>query len=176
MFRIDVTSSRELQAVLLAIRGASTEISRQYRQRVKAVADDAWLEAIRGRVSTRMQSRVLLGSARTAVSNQNVRLSAGTVGRPLSKRTGGAGAARPVDLLRAVEFGGSQTKYSDYQRRARGATGKHDVRRRTLTGYGAFNRKGNAVYPALKETVPRIAALIVQTCVRTLRDAFEGKR
>ena len=176
MFRIDVASSRELQAVLLAIRGASTEISRQYRQRLKAVADDAWLESIRGRVTTRMQSRVLLGSARTAVSNQNVRLSVGTVGRPLSKRTGGAGADEAVEVLRAVEVGGSQTTYSDYKRRATGATGTHDVRRRTLTGYGAFNRRGNAVYPALGETVPRIAALIVQTCVRTLHDAFEGKR
>jgi hypothetical protein len=175
MLRIDVNSSRQLQAVVLAVRAASNTVAREYRQRLKGMTDAAWTDELRGRTSTRLQARVLLGSARTRVSDQNVQLSVGTVGRALSKRTGGAGAVRPVDLIRAVEFGGSQTKYSDYQRRSKRG-GRHDVRRRTLTGFGGFVRKGNTVYPALGVMVPRIAALMVQTCVRTLQDALEGKR
>lgn len=174
MLRIDVRSSRELQAVVLAVRAAPSELAKQYRQRLKAMTDEAWSDELRGRVSTRMQSRVLLDTARTKVSDQNVQLSVGTVGRALSKRTGGAGSARPVDLLRAAEFGGSMTKYSDYKRRSK--HGRHDVRRRTLTAWGPFNRRGNAVYPGLAAVVPRVAALMVQTCVRTLADALEGKR
>jgi hypothetical protein len=174
MLRIDVHSSRQLQAVVLAVRGASTEVSRQYRQALKAMTDAAWTEEIRGRVTSRLQSRVLLDTARTRVSNQNVQLSVGTVGRALSKRTGGRGAATPAELVRAAEFGGSQ-RYSDYDRRSRRGRA-HDVRRRTLTGWGEHNRKGNAVYPALGAIVPRVASLMVQTCVRTLHDAFEGKR
>jgi len=115
MLRIDVHSSRELQAVVLAVRGASSELARQYRQRLKAMADEAWTSEIRGNVQTRLQSRVLLDTARTRVSNQNVQLSVGTVGRQLSKRTGGRGAVTPGELVRAAEFGGSQ-RYTDYPR------------------------------------------------------------
>jgi hypothetical protein len=174
MLRIDVHSSRQLQAVVLAVRAASNEISKQYRQSLKAMTDAAWSEEIRGRIGSRLESRVVLETARTRVSDQNVQLSVGTVGRALSKRTGGAGGVRPVDVLRATEFGGSQ-RFSDYDRRSRRGR-RHDVHRRTLTGFGPHNPKGNAVYPALGAIVPRVASLMVQTCVRTLQDAFEGKR
>lgn len=174
MLSIDVHSSRQLRAVVLAVRGASTEVRRQYRQNLKAMTDAAWREELAGYVGSRLESRVVLETARTRVSDQNVRLSVATVGRALSKRTAGAGAAKPVDLVRAVEFGGSQ-RYSRYKRESsRGRL--HDVKRRTLTGYGEHNRKGNIVYPSLAAVVPRVASLMVQTCVRTLADAFEGKR
>jgi hypothetical protein len=174
MLRIDVHSSRQLQAVVLAIRGASNEVAKQYRQALKGMADEAWTSELRGGVHSRLASRVVLDTARTRVSDQNVQLSVGTVGRALSKRTGGRGDAKPVDVLRAVEFGGSQ-RYSDYTRKSKRGRA-HDVRRRTLTGFGSFNSRGNTVYPALGAVVPRVAALMVQTCVRTLADAFEGKR
>lgn len=174
MLRIDVHSSRQLQAAVLAMRGASTEISRQYRQGLKAMVEPAWLAELRGNVTTRLQSRLILDTARVAVSNQNVRLSVATVGRPLSKRTGGAGAAKPADLVRLEEFGGSPG-YSSYKRRRKGGA-PHDVRRRVMTGYGPRTPKGEVVYPALAHMVPRVASMIVQTCVRTLHDAFEGKR
>jgi hypothetical protein len=174
MLRIDVRSSRELRAAVLAIREASREVARQYRQELKRVADPAWRESLRGNVHTRLQTRVLADTGRVAVSSQNVRLSSATVGRALSKRTGGAGAAKPADIARLVEFGGAPGKYSTYQRRSAGG-GRHTVRRRTMTGYGPQARGGNVVYPALADMVPRVAALLVQTCVRTLNDAFDRK-
>jgi hypothetical protein len=173
MLRIDIGSSRELQAAVLAVRAAGTEVAREYRQALTGMADPAWRESVRGRVTTRMQTRVLSDTARVRVSSQNVQLSAGLVGRPLSRRTGGAGAATPGDLARLVEFGGSATKYTRYYRRSK--AGRHAVTRRTMTGYGARAPRGNAVYPALSDMVPRVAALIVQTCVRTLADAFDRK-
>lgn len=174
MLRIDVNASREVQATVLAIRNAGTEIARQYRQALAGMAGPAWSEAVRGRVATRMQTRVLSDTARVRVSNQNVRLSSAAVGRPLSRRTGGAGPARPADIARLVEFGGSPTKRTRYNRTSPKGN-RHTVTRRTMTGYGDRAPKGNAVYPALADMVPRIAALAVQTCVRTLADAFDRK-
>lgn len=162
--------------MVLAVRAASTEIQRQYRQALKAMIEPAWREELRGNVTTRLESRVLLETNRVAVSNQNVRLSSATVGRALSKRTGGAGAAKPATLARLVEgYGPPRDMYSTYKRKSKRG-GTHTVRRRVMTGFGPRNLKGNVVYPALARIVPRVAALAVQTCVRTLNDAFEGKR
>lgn len=173
--RIDIRGSAELAAVVLALRDSTTTIQREYRQALQSMAGPAWAESVRGRVGTRMQARVLSDTARVRVSNQNVQLSAATVGRALSKRTGGAGAAKPADLARLVEFGGSPSKYSTYRRKGKGGA-EHDVRRRTMTGYGPRAPKGNAVYPALRVMVPRVASLVVQTCVRTLAEAMEGRK
>lgn len=169
MLRIDVNSSRELQAVLLAVRGASAEIRKQIRQQTKAVALQAWQEAVNANVSTRLESRVLGQTARVSVSDQNVRLSSATLGRSLS------GGLKPPDNFGPVEFGGSSGKVTTYSRRSRNG-GTHSVTRHTLAGFRPRNSRGYVFTPALREMVPRIASLWVQTVVRTMAEAFEGKR
>ena len=50
-----------------------------------------------------------------------------------------------------------------------------DVTRRTMRGMPAPRRQGRVVYPAWADTGPRLVSLWVQTIVRTIHNAVEGR-
>lgn len=164
MFRLDVLGSRELQAALLAIRRAPSELQKQFRQHARAMVEPEWQKAVTEQASTRLQQRVLAQTAKASVSSQNVRLSSAGSASKLS------GGLQPSKNGHAVEFGANANR----QVTQRSRKGKQYTRRMG-DAFGAPRRAGHAVFPAARSIIPRIASLFVQTVVRTLHDAFEGK-
>lgn len=169
MLGIDVRNSRELRATFLAIRNAGPELQKQIRAGLKTFALPEWQEAVRGNVTTRQQTRVLSDTAKVRVSNQNIRLSAGDAAKRLS------GGAKARDIAHATEFGADRNRTKSYTGR-RGSKTFPVHNRHTTRQFGSPRRKGYVVYQAAAEIIPRVAALAVQTVVRTLLDAVENKQ
>jgi len=144
--RISVFNSKELQGTILLVRGAAREIAKEIRQRTKAVILPEWQEAVKAESSTPLEMAVEAATARVAVSDQNVTLSVGTVGRALS------GGGTPRELIVGTEFGASTKKQ-----------------------FKARNKKGNVFYPAAAKVIPRLASLWVQTTIRTFYEILERK-
>lgn len=165
---ISVFNSKELQAVILAMKGFDREVAKQIRKQTKAVIQPAWQKAVAENTSTRLEARVLANTARVAVSDQNVTLKSAAIGKTLS------GGLKPSESYGGVEFGAEQGVKRTYA--ARSVKGKqfnvtrrtqHQLRPRKLTGY--------VVFPAVAEVIPRIAALWVQTTVRTFYELIEKR-
>ena len=168
--RLDVLNSRELQAVLLAVRGADKAIQTQIRKHTKDIGQPEWVAALNARNPSRLQHRALVQTARLSVSNQNVRLSSATVGRSLT------GGFNPKTEYAAAEFGADRNKRTTY--RATSVRGRSYTvhNRRSTQQLPRRNRTGYVFYPAAAEIIPRLAALWTQTVVRTFAEALEGKR
>lgn len=144
--RISVFNSKELQGTILLMKGAGREIAAEIRRQNKAVIGPVWQEAVRGEAQTTLQVKVLADTTRVSVSDQNVVLSAATVGKPL------AGGGTPSELAAGAEFGSSRFKQ-----------------------FGTRVSKGRVVMVAAAKVIPRIASLWVQTTIRTFYEILEGK-
>jgi hypothetical protein len=166
--RLDVKKSRELQAAIFAIRSLDSTLAKFIRQQTKRIAQPEWMRALLRRASTVLEMRVLSQTAVVTVSNQNVRVQSASKGRPLS------GGLNPKVDYPAVEFGVTP-KRTTYERVSPKGN-RHRVTRTTGTAMKSRNAKGYVFYPAAREMVPRLAALWVQTVVRTIATAFEGKQ
>jgi hypothetical protein len=168
LFRIDAKASREFQAILFAIKSTDRDVRAAIRKHTKAISTKEWQQAMREQASTRLESRVLAATARVAVSDQNIRLSAATVGRPLS------GGLKPSDDYAGVEFGAGprRTSYQSTSRRGN----RYTATRNTRAQLRPRNRKGYVFFPAVVRMVPRIASLWAQTVVRTLMEKWGLER
>jgi hypothetical protein len=110
---------------------------------------------------------VIVDTAVVSVSNQNIRVQSAGRGRPLS------GGLDPKIHYSPVEFG-AHAKGKTYSRTS--PKGKrHSVTRVMGTQFKPFRKKGYVFWPAAEEMTPRIASLYVQTVVRTIAEALEGK-
>ncbi len=85
--RIDVTNSRELLAVIYAVRSLDKTIQKMVRQETKRIAAPEWSEALRRRADSALEQKVIVGTAVVSVSNQNVRVQSANKGRPPLGRT-----------------------------------------------------------------------------------------
>jgi hypothetical protein len=147
---MSVKDSAHLRATVLAVKAAPREVRQQVRAQTRAVAAPQWKQALASKARTEQHTRMLVNTARITVSDQSVRVrSAGAKRKVLS------GGATPYRLGKAYEFG----------RRSRNAT-----------QLPRPNRRGYVFYPALADMAPRIISLWVQTAIRTVYDALEGKR
>ena len=166
--RISLFNSKELQAVTLRMKSLDKDISKALRTETKKVVDPVWREAVRGNVTSRLETRVLSDTARAAVSNDNVTLKAGGIGRSM------VGGATPSDIWHNVEFGANREFEREYPTTSRKGN-RFKVNRHTRRQFEDRNQKGRVVYPAAAEVIPRIASLWVSTIVKHLHDALEGK-
>jgi hypothetical protein len=164
--RISVFASKEFAAAILALKAMDRELAKQTRAGLKTVSQSEWQEAVRGNVTTRFETRVLSDTARVAVTDQNITLKAAAMGRALS------GGIKPTDAAHSAEFGADRAFARTVD--GRGKTGT-PYTRRTRAQFKPRNLKGRVVYPAAARVIPRMAALFVQTVVRTTHEAFEGK-
>ena len=167
--RINVKDSRELLATLYAIRSLDKTIAKMIRQETKRIAAPEWKKALAERANSRLEHRVIVDTSVVTVSNQNVRIQSASKGRALS------GGFNPKTDYHAVEWGADRDRETTYKRRSRkGRT--HEVTRHAARGMKPRNQSGYVFYPAAKEMIPRMARLWVQTTVRTIATAFEGKQ
>lgn len=171
--RIDVYKSRELLATIYAIRSIDKTLTKIIRRETKRIAQPEWVRALGRRASTALERRVLVDTAVVTVSDNNVRLASASKGRKLS------GGLNPKEHWGPVERG-LPPKDKTYGRKGRAGntgTGKpHEVTRKVGTAFRPRNNKGYVFLPSAREMVPRIAALWVQTTVRTIANALEGKQ
>jgi CRISPR/Cas system endoribonuclease Cas6 (RAMP superfamily) len=167
--RLDVTQSRELRAVIFALRGIDKTLQKQVRVHTKEIAGPEWRKALAERADTRLEHRVIHDTAVVGVTNQNVRVQSAMKGRPLS------GGLNPKVHFYAVEFGAKLKKTTYYRKSRKGGT--HKVTR-TVGGFPLKPRRkgGYVFYPAAKEMIPRIGSIWAQTTVHTLALALEGKQ
>lgn len=169
MLGIDVTNSRELRATFLGIRNASAEVSKQIRTNLKSITTPEWQATVSDKASTAMQTRVLAQTARVSVSNQNVRMSAGNSAKRLS------GGARVSELAAPEEFGSLRNRRTTYTQRSKRGRPYTVHNRHTTRQFKLTRSRGYVAFPAATVLIPRIAALVVQTTIRTLLDAVDGK-
>jgi hypothetical protein len=168
VLRIDVRDVRQLQAVILATRQAEPAINRDIRRYTKEAIVPEFLEVLRANASTLLEHRVIVATARATVSNQNITLSAGKVGRKLP------GGLNPKTDIHAVEFGADRTAKSTYVARSRRGR-DFQVTRRTRAQLRPRRRNGYVFYPTVADIVPRVAALWTQIAVRQFMQRLEGK-
>jgi hypothetical protein len=109
------------------------------------MAEPEWKAAVESRSSSRLERRVISGTTAVAVSSSNVRVRSGGKGRPLS------GGLTMSQAAPAVEFGSLRFKQFGPRRKA-----------------GPF-------YRSAKEMIPRLASLWVQTVMKTMSLALNGK-
>lgn len=167
--RISVFNSKELQGVIVAMNGMEKELSKQIRRATKTVIQPVWKQAVAENANTRLESRVLAQTARVAVSNQNVTLSSASIGRTF------AGGSKPHQLMHSAEFGADRTHTATYRATSRKGKSYTVNKRHTRAQFRPAKRKGYVVYPALADTIPRIASLWVQTTVRTFYELIEKR-
>lgn len=164
--RISVFASKDLQRAILILKGTDKEISKEIRTRIRTFTTPEWQEAVRGRTTNAQEVRTLADTARVSVSNQNLTLKSATIGRSLS------GGAKPSDIVKPVEFGAPQDTVRTYTATSRKGK-KYQVTRHTHRQFKGVSRSGYAVYPAAAQIIPRFAAFIAQTTVRTFIELVE---
>lgn len=163
MYQISAWDSRELRAVIVALQGVDKELSAQLRKATRTITEGEWRAELARQASDELQRDVLVSTARVTVSNQNITLKAGQLGKKLASGT-------PVrELTPAVEFGANRS-VTVPQKSSAGTTyirhSRHQLQPR--------NAKGYVAYPAAAQIIPRIAALWVATAVRTIHEAVEA--
>lgn len=166
MLRVSAYSSRSLLSVLRGLRNLDRETRKQTRQHLRPMVQQAWQAELAKRASTRLEQRVLVDTARTRVSDQNVRLTSASLSRSLS------GGLKPSLSYAPVEFGALPSK-TTYQRTRKGNA--HQVTRNTTAQFKKPRRQGYVVYPTVANIVPRVLAMYVQTFARAIHEALEGK-
>lgn len=111
---------------------------------------------------------VLLNTSRVNVSQQYISITAATGTRSVL-----SGGFKPALHFAAVEFGATWRKARIRGRR--GAT-VYNYEREINKPFRHRRRKGYFFYPFADKYVKRLANLWVESTVRTLRDAAEGKQ
>lgn len=161
--------SKELQATVLAVRAANKTVEAQIRHYTQTEMVPDWKMGLAQRAQTDMETRVLVDTARVTVSNQNVLLQSATVRGP--KFSGGLD---PRTDYAPFEFGADRgTKATFYRTSKRGK--KSAVTRHNHLQFAPTARGGYVVYPTAKAMVPHFASMWVQTAMRTIMDAVDGK-
>lgn len=174
MLSIDARSSREIQAVLLAMKQTERTLAAVIRAQSKVMILPEWQKAVSSRIRGRVETKVLGASTRVAVSDSNVILRAGVGARRLS---GGWNSSTPgtggPSLVKATEFGGNRS----YARNVQTTSNKgkrYTAKRHTQRQLTQFRKQG-PVYDSASNIIPRVASLWIQTTVKALHMALEGK-
>lgn len=167
MSGVDVFESKELQYALLALKVLPRELTKQTRKFTKKLVDAEWQKGLAKNARTPIQRAVLVRTAVSSVTPTNVTLKSATKGKVSS------GTPSQV-LASGAEFGADMDRYSRYTRRSpRGRA--HTVTRRTARAFGWHRgQNGRVVFPTAQDIIPRVAAIYVQTLVRTTAETFEG--
>lgn len=160
--------SPELDAVVLALRIAGKDLRKDLYARARSTILPEWQSTIEDKVGgNTLANQVLAKTARVQVGTRGIRLQSATSSRAISK-----GGFKPSENFAALEFGAKWRKANIAGRR--GQT-KYSYTREINTPFQHRKRKGYYVFPAADLIIKRVAALWVQSTVRTLRDAVEGK-
>lgn len=164
---ISVFTSKELQVSIGYLKAVDKDVSAQIRKHIKSLSTPEWKQEVQSNVRKDIHQRILANGANVRVRNDNIILRAGN---SVKKMRGGAS---PADLARAAEFGADRNRTLTYSARSKNGKTYTVHNRHTTRQLPSPSRSGWAVYPAAADFIPRAAALMTQTTVRSLHEAFE---
>ncbi|QDZ14246.1 hypothetical protein [Humibacter ginsenosidimutans] len=169
LLSISTKSSEALDATVKGLQLIDKSLQTQIRRATSKMGTPEWqAEVAEHLAGNDLQSAVLGSSNKVQASNQNVMLSSGASTRRMR------GGATPADLAHSEEFGSNRNRVTAYRRRSRkGRTA--EVLRHTTHQLMPPSRSGWTVFQAARVIIPRIAQLWVQTTMRTIYEAVEGK-
>lgn len=173
MLVVSALASREIRAILLALKQAEPAIRKEINARSKVEVTDMWKKAVAeeaslaGGKTQRARFKALVKTAKATVGARGVTLTSATIGRPLS------GGLNPKTEWQSLEFGRVElirtvaftSKYGKRYEQTRNVTAQLDPKK----------AKGYVIYPAARQVIPRILSLWVQTSVRTMHEIVERK-
>jgi hypothetical protein len=162
---LSVRGSRELKAVVLALKAARRDVVNDINKATRATLSPVWQQEVASRARTSLDRRVLAQGARILAGNPPVLVAAN------SKRRLKGGLV-PAETWFAVEFGANRNAVTTYDRKSTKGN-VHQVTRHTRRQLPPINRKGRVVYQAAKEIAPRATSLWVQLVVRKFNEAVE---
>lgn len=168
---LSVHDTRELQAAVLALKGADRALRGEINRATVQVGNAIWRPLVAAHATTHMDTRMLAVGARVKAGNPPVALAANSR-RPV----GSSRRLIPADRWQGFEFGAVRGNRTTYERRNRKAGGTHKVTRDTRAQLPRRTPKGRVVYPAFAEAAPRMVSLWVQLIVRKYAEAAEGRR
>lgn len=161
----------ELRAASIALKRVSRDVRSDINAALRQQGNDIWRGEVAGKTRTSLDAAVLGSNVRVAAGNPPQAIAAGSR-RPI----GSSRRLVPDRDWPAWEFGtDNKDAYSRYTRKSRNG-GTHTVERRTMRGLPPRYRKGRVLYPAVKESAPRIGSLLVQLVVSNVMAAAEGRR
>lgn len=165
MLQPSVTSLKEFQASALALKAASKELRSDINKATRVTVGPIWKEEVNARAGAHvMAQKVLTKGARVAAGNP-ARAIAGSSRKALS------GGLIPDATSRAFEFGTTarQTKRA-YRSNRNGKS--FSVKRRTRMQLPPFKSTGYVVFPAWRNTAPRMVSLYAQLIMKKVYEAF----
>ena len=166
---ISVRDVDELRAVVLAMRLVQRDVKNAINRETRRVLAPVWTATVQANATRPMDTKVLAAGVRVKAGNPPV-LQAAQSTRPI----GASKRLRPAEQWAAFEFGANREAVTTYQRRSPNG-GTHKVTRHTKRQLPPRIRKGRVIYPAAAEVIPRAASLWVQTVVRMIHEAAEGR-
>lgn len=168
MFRAE--GSRELRAMVLAIKAADRDLKRAITARMRETMNPVWKSAVAENVTWGMETKMIVPGTLIKAGNPPVLQAAA------SKRATTKGKRLVPDRDWAgFEYGGDRGAYARYERKNRSGSGYHTVRRRTMAHLRPRRRSGYVIGPAVAATAPRLMALAVQSVARTYMDILNPR-
>lgn len=173
MLHVSALASREIRALLLALKQAEPEIRKETNKQAKLAVTQLWqqeiaeMASLAGGKNQKARFKLLVKTAKATVGSKGITLTAATIGRPLT------GGLQPKSQWHVLEFGGDKRvrSYSATSKRGR----SYKVTRDVNAHLDKRNKKGYTFYPAVREALPRIMSLWMQTAVRTLVEVVEKR-
>lgn len=165
MIQPSVESLAEFKAAALALKAASKELRSDISKATRATVGPIWKEEVAERAGAHiMAQKVLTKGARVAAGNPS-RAIAGSSRRPLS------GGLIPDQSGRPFEFGSTNREAKKSYRVTRGGK-TFTVKRRTRRQLPPFRKGGYVVFPAWRDTAPRMVSLYTQLIMKKVYEAF----
>lgn len=146
--RVSVQNNSALLAVVYAMKAAPKDITANVRRETRAVMAPLWTKSLNARASSEQQQRVIVKTSKVRVSDQNVTLTSLS-----SRRRVLSGGLVPAEDGKGFEFGSHKAKQ-----------------------FPPVKKSGYVIYPAFAEVVPKALSLWVQTVLRGIHEALEGRR
>ena len=157
---ISLLVDRGLLTLVEAARSIDREAAKALRAQTRTLAEPIWQQEVAERLQSRIQASVLGKTARVAVSDSNVTMKAGGIGKT---------RGTPNRILAAgAEFGAAPKK--QFKQRSRRGT---SYTRRRGPAFLLPRSRGYVVFPAADAATPRLAALWWQTYFRAIAETLE---
>lgn len=158
----------ELKAAVLSFKRVEQPIRRAVNTDMRQTMNPVWKAMIEGNARRGRQDQLVLGRGARIAGGNPPSFKAAQSSRRLS------GGLVPAESWAGFEFGAAGDSVTTYRRRSLNG-GSHDVTRHTERQLPARYRKGRVVFPAVAEIAPRVVSYWVQSIVRHVMQAAEGK-
>ncbi len=167
---LSVTGSRELQAVVLALKNVDKTLRPEMYARTRQHILPDWSTGIQERINARegakLHSALLMKGTRVGVGTQGVKVEAATSSKAIRKGS----TLKPSANFYLAEFGANPKEVTVNGRR--GAT-SYTYKRTVNTPFLSRSRKGRFTYRVAENIVSRSVAMWVQTVVQVISEAVE---